>query len=203
MKRILVQAGHQRPLQPGHESQTGAPGEAELVADIQRAIVRLLTHDARFHPVPMPGRIDESAQVDAAIFLHADGSNHPSAHGFSVGFPEFEVNRRLAHLIVEEIEKIPGHPSRRPDNNTADMAQYYGFHHVDTPGPEVLVEHGFVTNPAELRWLKAHVEQLAQAECNALRGFFGFAGKPARTELTGELRQSPTRFARTAPDSAL
>jgi hypothetical protein len=48
----------------------------------------------------------------------------------------------------------------------------------------VLVEHGFVTNPAELRWLKAHVEQLAQAECNALRRFFGFTGEPASEPLS-------------------
>ena len=42
MKRILVQAGHQPPLQPGFEGQTGAPGEAGLVADIQHALVAML-----------------------------------------------------------------------------------------------------------------------------------------------------------------
>src|SRR5690349_9929824 len=47
-QRVLVQAGHQRPLQPGHEGQTGAPGEAELVARIQRRLVRLLNEDGNF-----------------------------------------------------------------------------------------------------------------------------------------------------------
>ena len=51
MKRVLVQAGHMPPLQPHHESQTGAPGEAELVADIQRALVRLMSQDEHFHPL--------------------------------------------------------------------------------------------------------------------------------------------------------
>ena len=135
-----------------------------------------------FHGIPMPGRIDDSVQCDAAIFLHADGFTDPSANGFSVGFPAFDVNRRLAHLIAEEIEKLPGHPRRRPDNGTADMAKYYGFRHIQTPGPEVLVEHGFVTNPGEHQWLKDHVEALAQAELNALRRFFGFAAAaPAGT----------------------
>jgi hypothetical protein len=175
MKRILVQAGHQRPLQPGHESQTGAPGEAELVADIQRALLRLLDRDPRFDGIPMPGRIDDGVQVDGAIFLHADGAANTAASGYSVGFPTFAVNRRLAHLIADEFEKLPGRPQRRPDNNTPDMAQYYGFHHVDTPGPEVLVEHGFVTNPQEHQWLKDHVDDLARAEYRALRRFFGFA----------------------------
>jgi hypothetical protein len=178
LKRILVQAGHQRPLQPGHESQTGAPGEAELVADIQRALVRLLDRDSHFDGVPMPGRIDDGVQVDGAIFLHADGAASTAAGGYSVGFPVFAVNRRLAHLIADEFEKLPGHPQRRPDNNTSDMAQYYGFHHVETPGPEVLVEHGFVTNPQEHQWLKDHVDDLARAEYRALRRFFGFGVDP-------------------------
>jgi len=186
MKRILVQAGHQRPLQPGFEGQTGAPGEAELVADIQHALVGMLNQDPDFHGIPAPGRIDRNIKVDGAIFLHADGFSNPSAGGYSVGYPPgFEVNRRLAQLIADEIEKLPGHPRRRPDNNTNDMKFYYGFGIVQTPGPEVLVEHGFVTNPAEHRWLKAHVNALAQAEHSALRRFFGLPSQPSSKVGTG------------------
>jgi hypothetical protein len=177
MKRIMVQAGHQRPLQPHHLTQTGAPGEAELVAKIQGKLVELLNADAHFHGVPMPGLIDEGVHVDGAVFLHADGAANHSASGYSLGFPvngdPQHVNRRLANLIAEEIEKIPGHPHRRPDNNTKDMAQYYGFGHTHTPGPEVLVEHGFVTNPHEHDWLNRHVSQIAHAEFTAIRRFFG------------------------------
>ena len=124
----------------------------------------------------MPGKIPDGTKAEAAIFLHADGAANTAARGYSVGFPAgfagFEVNRRLAHMIADEFEKIPGHPPRRPDNNTEDMAFYYGFRLVDSPGPEVLVEHGFVTNPQEHRWLKGHVDELAQAEYNALLRFF-------------------------------
>lgn len=48
------------------------------------------------------------------------------------------------------------------------MKFYYGFGIVQTPGPEVLVEHGFVTNPAEHQWLKAHVNELARAETSRI-----------------------------------
>jgi hypothetical protein len=146
----------------------------------------MLNHDAaNFHAIPMPGEIDGSVQVDGAIFLHADGAADPSARGYSVGYPEFEVNRRLAHLIAEEFEKIPGHPPRRPDNNTPDMAGYYGYGIVGTPGPEVLVEHGFVTSPEEHQWLRAHVDELAHAEHNALRRFFGLKAEPGGQQGTG------------------
>lgn len=184
VKRILVQAGHQSPREPGFETQTGAPGEVELVTDIQHALVRLLNQDANFHAVPMPGQIPNGIQVDGAIFLHADGAANPSARGYSVGFPEFAVNRHLAHLIADEFEKLPGHPPRRPDNNTADMAEYYGYHLVKTPGPEVLVEHGFVTNPGEHQWLKGHVDELAQAEHKALRRFFGLTSPGGQGAVT-------------------
>jgi N-acetylmuramoyl-L-alanine amidase len=201
MKRILVQAGHKPPLQPGHLTQTGAPGEAQLVSDIQQALVGLLNADENFHPVPMPGKLDDSLQVDAAIFLHADGVDNPAAHGFCFGFPSFDVNRRLAELIADEFEKLPNHPVHRADNPTKDASEYYGFAHTHTPGPEVLVEHGFVTNPTEHAWLKAHVQQLAQAEHTALRRFFGFdAGhgpvhpadaQPGRITSSSALRAAP------------
>jgi hypothetical protein len=195
-KRILVQAGHQPPLEPGFETQTGAPGEAPLVADIQHALVQILNQDANFHGVPAPGKIDPHVQVDGALYLHADGFNKASAHGYSVGYPPgFEVNKRLAQLIADEIEQLPGHPTRRPDNNTADMEFYYGFGLVGTPGPEVLVEHGFVTNPAEHQWLKAHVSDLARAEYRALCRFFGF------TPHGGQAHPQPVTVSSVTPAS--
>jgi hypothetical protein len=187
MKRILVQAGHMPPLQPHHETQTGAPGEAKLVADIQQALVALLENDENFDPLPMPGRITpDGVRVDGAVFLHADGAAAATAKGFSLGFPNVAVSKRLAEMIADEIEKLPGRPPRRPNNNTADMAQYYGFNHVATAGPEVLIEHGFVTNPTEHTWLKQHVKQLASAEHAALRRFFGLgSGQPPHDPRTG------------------
>jgi hypothetical protein len=197
MKRILVQAGHMPPLQPHHETQTGAPGEAQLVADIQHALVGLLQADPNFHPIPRPGLLDDSTQCDGAVFLHADGVNNPSAHGFCFGFPSFDVNRRLALLIADEFEKLPNHPVRRADNPTKDASEYYGFAHTQTPGPEVLIEHGFVTNPTEHAWLKAHVQQLAQAEHAALQRFFGFA--PSH----GPVHPVDSQAGSITPDSAL
>lgn len=44
-RRVLVQAGHNRPLQPGPEKQIGARGEAELVHRIQQRLVQILQQD--------------------------------------------------------------------------------------------------------------------------------------------------------------
>jgi N-acetylmuramoyl-L-alanine amidase len=59
------------------------------------------------------------------------------------------------------------------------MAHYYGYRLVDTDGPEVLAEHGFLTNPDERKWLKAHVHELAEAHYRALCKYFDITPLPA------------------------
>jgi hypothetical protein len=180
-RRILVQAGHNKPMQPGHLSETGATGEAELVARIQKRLVAILQSDTRFEPLPKPGLIPNGTKADAAVFLHGDGAG-PTATGFSFGFPDAAVNKKLANLIAAEFAKIPGHPHRRPDNGTDDAHFYYGFGLVASEGPETLVEHGFLSNPNEKQWLERHVPQLARAEYVAICRFFGLApAEPAGT----------------------
>ena len=118
MKRILVQAGHMRPLQPGHETQTGADGEAELVARIQKALVAPLDRDADFHGVPMPGLIDDNVDVDGAVFLHADGALATSARGFSLDFPA-PSQQRARTADRRRDREAAGAPAAAPDNNTS------------------------------------------------------------------------------------
>ena len=94
-RRILVQAGHNKPMQPGHLSETGANGEAELVARIQKRLVAILQSDTRFEPLPKPGLISNHTKADAAVFLHGDGAG-PTATGFSFGSPTQLPPKRLS-----------------------------------------------------------------------------------------------------------
>ncbi|MFL5933643.1 MAG: N-acetylmuramoyl-L-alanine amidase [Gaiellaceae bacterium] len=188
-RRILVQAGHNKPLQPGHSLETGANGEAQLVARIQKRLVAILQSDTRFEPLPKPGLIPNGTKADAAVFLHGDGAG-PTATGFSFGFPDAAINKKLANLIAAEFAKIPGHPHRRPDNGTVDAHHYYGFGLVASEGPETLIEHGFLSNPTERQWMQRHVAQLARAEYVAICRFFGLApaapaGVPSGETLSG------------------
>lgn len=197
-RRVLVQAGHQKPLDPHHSTQTGAAGEAELVAKIQKRLVALLRRDSRFDPLPMPGLIPPGTEADAAVFLHADGAADPRASGFSFGFDErFAVNKKLADLIAEEFARIPGHPNRRRDNGTEDEHQYYGFNRVRSDGPETLVEHGFVSNPGERAWMDSHVPQLARAEYVAICRFFGLQAE------AGNGAPAPASAEAVSPDSTI
>lgn len=194
MKRVLVQAGHASPREPGFESGTGTVREIELTTKLQAKLVALLKEDGRFEPVPVPGDIPDGIKVDAAIFLHGDGSANPAATGFSFGYPRFAVNKKLADLIAAELDKIPGHPPHHMDNYTGGLREYYGYRRVDTDGPEVLVEHGFLTNPKEQAWIFSHLDELARAEYVALCRFFGFT--PKGEEPKPEPVPMATRLAR-------
>jgi nucleoid-associated protein YgaU len=175
VKTVLIQAGHNASREPKGNlpNQTGTPGEIELVRAIQRSLIARLKRDGRFNPIPVPGDIPDGIHVDAALFLHADGVNNSQARGFCFGYPSHPVNERLAELIRAEFLRLPGHPPSRRDNTTGDLRGYYGYRLVNSRGPEVLVEHGFLTNPSERRWLRENVDELAAAEHRALCRFFG------------------------------
>lgn len=182
-KRVLVQAGHIAPREPGFEGGTGTRGEQELVRDIRDRLVNLLNADARFDPIAAPGDIPDGIDVDAALFLHADGSSNPRATGYSFGYPNYAVNKRLADLIAAEFMGLDGEPPHHTDNYTGALRGYYGYSRADTPGPEVLVEHGFLTNPREAAWLRSHTGELAQAHYRALLRYFGFGPVKPKTRI--------------------
>lgn len=183
---MIVQAGHVAPREPGFESATGTRGEQEFTLALRHELVELLRADHRFEPVPLPGRIPKGIRADAAIFLHGDGSGDETRRGFCFGYPMHGANLRLAGLIGAELVKIPGHPPRGRDNYTRDLSGYYGFRRVDTTGPEVLVEHGFLTSPIDRSWMLGNLSRIAIAHYRALCSYFGV--RPIDT-TTAELRR--------------
>ena len=194
LKRVLVQAGHIAPREPGHKQQTGTVREQELTREVRNRLVKMLRADGRFQPIPAPGDIPNGIKVDAGIFLHGDGVDDPTAGGYHFGFPDFQVNKRLAKLIGEEFDQIHGHPKHRMDNATADASGYYGFGLTVTDGPEVLVEHGFLTNPTERKWMFSHLHAIANAEYSALCKFFDL-------EPRGEVEEARVGFIVTWTDA--
>lgn len=178
-KRVLVQAGHIAPREPGFESGTGTEGEQQYVRLVRAHLLHYLGADGRFEAIGVPGDIPDGIKVDAALFLHCDGSGDARSSGFSFGYPGFAINKRLADFVAAEFFRLKGHPPHHSDNYTGGLAGYYGYSRVDTPGPEVLIEHGFLTNPDERRWMNGNVAQYAKAEYRALvRYFFGTAPAP-------------------------
>jgi hypothetical protein len=170
-KVIVLQAGHEPPLDPNHEDQPGAPGEREFNVAVRERLVAALSTDDRFTAVPVPGRIETGTKSDASLFLHADGGD-VAARGFHFGYPPAsESSKALAGLVRAEFEALPTHLESRADNGGANLTDYYGYRFVDG-GAKLVVEHGFVTNPLDRHWLLTNVPQVAKAEYVALCRFF-------------------------------
>lgn len=184
MPTILIQLGHVAPREPGFEDGTGAAGEQEVVKKIGAELEKVCKADSRFAVRVIPGKVPADVRsgayaVDAFISLHCDGSADKTRRGWGIGYPSGKVNKQLADAVGAEIAKI--HPAARiKDNYTTNMSGYYGYGRVPTPGPEILVEHGFVSSPAEKAWMIANAAKLAGAEYAALLRFFNLPAKPPK-----------------------
>jgi hypothetical protein len=180
--KIILQVGHEAPREPGHEGATGAAGEVEFNRIVAQAIEKRIVCDKRFSVRIIPGRIPDDIRNnpragDVFISLHCDGSNDPRRGGWGIGFPDHEVNRRLARHLKVEFDKF--HRSGFIGwNYTPNMSGYYAWNDLDIPGPEILVEHGFVSNPVERAWLHRTRHRFAEAYYQAICLALNMAPEP-------------------------
>ena len=154
----------------------GAPGEAAVVLAIARRTRALLL--ARGYRVAMTRtgptfRYGNGGNVARAEFcnrrraalmlrIHADGSADSSRRGVSTLYPAFRRgwtddifgrSRRAARLVQRELARA----TRAPDLGTVVRSDLTGFNWADVPA--ILVETGFLSNPAERRLLHAPAYQ--------------------------------------------
>jgi len=127
-------------------------------------------------------------RAGAALFLrvHADGAASPDARGthtltpaLRVGWTDdvYRASRRAATLVQAELVRS----LRFPDRGVQERADFTGFNWADVP--VILVELGFMTNPAEDRALATPAvrERAALGLCRGTLRFLGLP--PTRCEV--------------------
>ena len=154
----------------------GAPGEAAVVLAIARRTRALLL--ARGYRVAMTRsgatfRYGNGGNVARAQFcnrrraglmlrIHADGSADASRRGVATLYPAFRRgwtddifgrSRRVARLVQRELFRA----TQAPDLGAVARSDLTGFNWADVPA--VLVETGFLSNPAERRLLQSQAYQ--------------------------------------------
>jgi N-acetylmuramoyl-L-alanine amidase len=154
----------------------GAPGEAAVVLAIARRTRALLR--ARGYRVAMTRtgptfRYGNGGNVARAQFcnrrraalmlrIHADGSADSSRRGVATLYPTlrrgwtddiFGRSRRAARLVQRELVRA----TRAPDVGAVARSDLTGFNWADVPA--ILVETGFLSNPAERRLLHSPAYQ--------------------------------------------
>lgn len=157
---VLISAGHEgRPASCAHYPQRhcnlGAAGERAWTPVVADAATRIL----RRHGVTvarLPADFAGNYVVDAAVFIHFDGSAPACQSGASIGF-----NRpRDAPAAIAWRELYGGYfPFRfQPDNFTSGLRDYYAFRQVDGSSLTLVLELGEITCPAQHAWLAPRLQ---------------------------------------------
>jgi len=121
-------------------------------------------------------------RAGAALFLriHADGSTDPAARGTHTLYPAlrrgwtddvYAESKRAARIVQADLRSALGFP----DRGLQERADFTGFNWADVP--VILVEMGFMTNPAEDRLLATAAYQ-RRAALGLCRGTLRYLGRP-------------------------
>jgi N-acetylmuramoyl-L-alanine amidase len=141
----------------------GAAGEAPVALAIARRTQALLAARGYRVVLTRTGTGYRGGNVDRARFcnarraalmlrIHADGSSDRSRHGVSTLYPAFRrgwtgdvyaSSRRAARLVQRSLVRTTG----ARDDGLGERSDLTGFNWADVP--VVLVETGFLSNPAE------------------------------------------------------
>ena len=157
---VLISAGHEgRPAScarfPQHHCNLGAAGErawTPVVADAAAKILR--SHGVSV--VRLPADFSGRYQVDAAIYIHFDGSDPPCGSRASVGYPN--KNDAVAAHAWRTLYQGYWPFGFQPDNFTTSLHQYYAYKQVVARDANLVLELGEITCPAQHAWLAPRLQ---------------------------------------------
>lgn len=157
---VLISAGHEgRPAScahfPQHHCNLGANGErawTPIVADAAASVLR--RHGVTV--ARLPADFADKYRVDAAVFIHFDGSAPPCKSGASIGY----AHRRdaVAARAWRQLYGTYWPYGFQPDNFTEGLRNYYAFRQVDAGDASLVLELGEITCPAQRAWLAPRLQ---------------------------------------------
>jgi hypothetical protein len=152
---VVISAGHEgRPAScaafPQRACNLGASGEREWTPVVANAATQIL----RAHGVSvarLPADFHGNYRVDAALFIHFDGSDPPCRSGASIGY----AHKRDAYAAAawRKLYSSEWPFAFEPDNFTANLRDYYGFEQVRARNASLVLELGEITCPRQRAWL--------------------------------------------------
>jgi len=176
---LIVQMGH-----VGRTSgATGTYREQEFNSKVGKAMDKIFKEHLKVYPNIIYYRLmgaddwlkPTPNQTKIFFSIHGDGSTNPDARGFSCGY-KLGTNQRFKDQMAISYKELTGF-SRRPDNYTSGLRNYYAWRDDLTRPQHVvadfycLLEHGFMTNSIEREWLFAHIDKIAEHHVSVIIKF--------------------------------
>ncbi len=183
--RVGLQVGHlDAALQPDELAElrysTGAHANGLDEVDVNLAVVEALAARLQrrgFEVDVLPATIPPGYSADLLLSVHADSSLDPERNGYKSAHFLPARNAREAILKVAVDRAVLSATGLRDDdrNVSGNMLHYYAFnarhyrHAVAPRTPALLVELGYLSNPADLRLLKQPDRLAAALEAGVVR----------------------------------
>ena len=183
--RVGLQVGH---LDAGSQPEeladlrysTGAHANGLDEVDVNLAVVEALANRLQrrgFEVDVLPATIPPGYSADLVLSVHADSSLDPDRNGYKSAHLLPARNPREAILKVAVDRAVMRATGMRDDdrNVSGNMLYYYAFnarhyrHAVAPRTPALLVELGYLSNPADLRLLRQPDRLAAALEAGVLR----------------------------------
>lgn len=126
----------------------------------------------------LPATVPEKYIADAFIAIHADGNANTNVYGFKITGPRRDRSGKASQLAdaIDETYAAATQLERDP-NISRNMLGYYAFawwrytHAVHPMTPSVILETGFLTNPADRAIIVEQPERSAQGIANGVMMF--------------------------------
>ncbi|NJL03614.1 MAG: N-acetylmuramoyl-L-alanine amidase [Chloroflexaceae bacterium] len=180
--RVGVQVGHWKTEELPDElarlrnsTGTSAGGYTELQVnlDVSTRLAALLEAEGVSVDV-LPATVPPGYDADAFVSIHADGSSDTTRNGFKLAtaWRTSPASRMLHDLMRAEYAAATG--MVWDDAITTNMRGYYAFsytrytHAITRTTPAVIVEMGFLTNPADRQFITTQPDLIAQALANGI-----------------------------------
>lgn len=209
--KVGLDIGHGKDTYPKTGGK-GVPGMAEfsfnqaimkvaqpILEDHGVEVVKAQPFDA--NDVSLRSRTNKYNAEDCDIVMsgHADANGNEDAYGFwGFYWHTSEQGKKLADIWAENLKNETG--TRYRGNQESKRGAWTNFHMVrETKMPTVLMEHGFMTNAADLKRLKSREfrEQCGIAIAKTVCEYAGIQYKGSKVKGTSTSKQG---FANLHPD---
>jgi len=172
---VLVSAGHEgRPAScprfPKRKCNLGAAGEREWTPVVADEVTRSLRASG-VTVAREPADFDGFFNVEAAVFIHFDGSDRPCSTGASIGY--HDAGSSVAAKLWRDMYSRYFPFTFMPDNFTVNLRDYYGFRQVHAEDGALVIELGEVSCPAQRQWLAGRLKPASDLIADFIRRLIG------------------------------
>lgn len=163
------------------EGSTGASGGGKTEWEVNLAIAQETQKILETQGVSvdiLPAAIPQQYWADAFVAIHADGNANTSVSGFKAAAPRRDLSSNAQQLLsaVEEAYDAATDLTKDP-NVSRNMRGYYAFawwrfdHAIHPMTPGIIIETGFLTNPADRRLIVDNPRRAAEGVAAGVLAF--------------------------------